>query len=344
MGIFDRFRSQGERRGNPRIRPCGLVAYYWTGSVSEPRVIRDFGVSGAFVEAPEVFYPGTLIQMALVDQADRTSGPEGRMSVCAKALERRIDGFSVCFPFLEGKERRAMRRFVERLKDHADARLHRVEGGPAEEQGSVVAEVRAPDKLENPATELEKAAVAFHSREAVTGFTPRTEDPEAEFGHKASNGDPARGQALVEFALIIPLLFVLIVNIINFAGFFLAWVAVANAARTGAQYMAMSSATVGAPKPTTAAQAIAAALADLHVLPNSASAVATVCINNNGVKTPLGCSAPDDPEPTQYVLVAVDVTYTYRPFIPLFDFPKMGIHATLPATVIHRQSSMRRLQ
>ena len=45
-----------------------------------------------------------------------------------------------------------------------------------------------------------------------------------------------RGQSLVELALILPLLFLLIVNVVNFGGVFFAWIAVADAARTGAQY------------------------------------------------------------------------------------------------------------
>jgi hypothetical protein len=30
--------------------------------------------------------------------------------------------------------------------------------------------------------------------------------------------------------------------------------------------------------------------------------------------------------------------------VPLWDFPALGIHATLPATTIHRRASMRALQ
>jgi Flp pilus assembly protein TadG len=154
----------------------------------------------------------------------------------------------------------------------------------------------------------------------------------------------SRGQALIEFALVLPLLFLLIVNVINFAGFFFAWISVSNAARAGAQYMIMGGATVRAPKAPTATQVTTIVQQDIHALPNSSSVVVTLCTNNNGTMTPSGCSAPGDPEPGGYVLAAVDVTYTYQPFIPLWDFPKLGIHATLPATTIHRKSVMRVLQ
>ena len=48
-----------------------------------------------------------------------------------------------------------------------------------------------------------------------------------------------RGASLVEFALILPLIFVLIVNAVNYGTFLYAWITVANAARTGAQYMVL---------------------------------------------------------------------------------------------------------
>src|SRR5207247_8711258 len=54
----------------------------------------------------------------------------------------------------------------------------------------------------------------------------------------------AGGQALIEFALILPLLLVLIVNVVNFGAFFFAWITVANAARSGAQYMCLGGASV----------------------------------------------------------------------------------------------------
>ena len=62
------------------------------------------------------------------------------------------------------------------------------------------------------------------------------------------------GQALVEFALIVPLVLLLAVNAANFGGFIFAWITVANAARDGAQYMVMSSASPGNPTAATLTQ------------------------------------------------------------------------------------------
>src|SRR5579872_1062645 len=62
------------------------------------------------------------------------------------------------------------------------------------------------------------------------------------------------GEALLEFALVLPLLFLLIVNTANLAGFLFGWITVTNAARSGAQYMVRGASTFGAPAPAAASQ------------------------------------------------------------------------------------------
>jgi len=177
-------------------------------------------------------------------------------------------------------------------------------------------------------------------QEFLTGI-PQTEG--GSVGLFAATG----GQALVEFALVLPMMFLLIVNAVNFGAFLFAWITVANGARAGAQYMAQGRATVGTPTPATAAQITSLITRDIASLLNRASLTVRVCKNNNGV---IACSGPGaylppaDPEATKYVLASVDVTYAYQPLLPLWDFPALGIHATLPATTIHRQASMRMLQ
>ena len=163
----------------------------------------------------------------------------------------------------------------------------------------------------------------------------------------------AHGQALIEYILLLPLIFLLIVNVVNFGGFFFAWITVANAARAGADYAILGGASVGGLPPATATAATAAKItdvikADIASLPNNPSLVVNICKNVLGtVKTLVGtCSSvPSDPEPSNYVLATVDVTYTYVPFIPAgFKFPNLNIYATIPPTTIHRRAVMRLIQ
>ena len=55
----------------------------------------------------------------------------------------------------------------------------------------------------------------------------------------ASGAQPGRGQSLVELALVTPLLFVLMLGILDFARVFFSYVTVSNAARTGARYVSV---------------------------------------------------------------------------------------------------------
>jgi TadE-like protein/PilZ domain len=152
------------------------------------------------------------------------------------------------------------------------------------------------------------------------------------------------GQSLMEFALVVPLLFLLIVNAVNFGAFIYAWITVANAARAGVQYYVLGGASATLPTLATATTLQTLVTQDVSALPNAASLVVSACRNDNGTVTALlgTCpTVPADPEAPLYLSAAVDVTYTYQPFIPLFDFPTLGIHATLPPTTIHRQAVMR---
>ena len=151
-----------------------------------------------------------------------------------------------------------------------------------------------------------------------------------------------QGQALVEFALIIPLVFLLAVNAVNFGGFLFAWITVADAARAGADYMGMSSASPGAPTRATLAQITTLVTNDVSSLMNKSSLAVALCTNNTTAAN--GCTPLVDPEAPAYTLATVDVTYTYKPYIPLFSFPKLGISATLPSTTIHRKAVVRLLQ
>jgi Flp pilus assembly protein TadG len=157
-----------------------------------------------------------------------------------------------------------------------------------------------------------------------------------------------RGQALIEYILLLPLLFLLLVNVVNFGGFFFAWITVANAARAGADYAILGGASMGSLGPATASQIGALITQDISSLPNRASLAVNICKKDNGTVTVLSgtCSSiPADAEPTAFVLLSVDVTYQYLPFIPAgFQFPNLNVYATIPPQTIHRRAVMRVIQ
>ena len=157
----------------------------------------------------------------------------------------------------------------------------------------------------------------------------------------APTGD-REGQALVEFALMVPLVFLLVVNAVNFGGFIFAWITVANAARAGAQYMVRSTASPGAPTAPTSAAITGLVTNDITSLLNRSSLVVATC--TNATSSSNSCTTLSDPEAPNYTLATVDVTYTYVPFISAFTFSKLGISATLPATKVHRKAVMRMMQ
>jgi Flp pilus assembly protein TadG len=175
------------------------------------------------------------------------------------------------------------------------------------------------------------------------------------------------GQALVELALVVPLLFVVIVNVVNFGGFFLAAVSVASAARDGANYMARGANSLGGPSTPTAAQ-IATNVANVYSnsLPNKSSLGVRMCTRtpSGGASTTLTCSlgtssfstasgtctsgnattclsnpaADSSTEASAYTMGWVDVVYTYQTFVPVYVL-------TLPSSVVvHRQAVGRILQ
>ena len=154
----------------------------------------------------------------------------------------------------------------------------------------------------------------------------------------------AGGQSLIEFLLVLPLLFLLIVNAVNWGAFIFSWITVAHAARTGVQYFVSGGAEVGALPIVSPSQVSTLVTNDISSLLNRSSLTVTACKNNNGTVTGTGACPTADPEAPNYVLASVDVTYTYQPPLPFFNFPQLNIHTTLPRTTIHRKAVMRVLQ
>lgn len=166
----------------------------------------------------------------------------------------------------------------------------------------------------------------------------------------------ARGEALVEVTLIAPFLFFLVVLVIDFAGLIGAWMEVANAARAAADYAILSGSSAGLPPQATASSLQSLITNDLAKLPGSSTNTnACLQVNNNGTITAttlMGSNAcsnysapPSDGEEiasgnsTKYVNLAVDITYTYTPFMVGSRF--LGYFLPNIPTSVHQRSVMR---
>ena len=98
--------------------------------------------------------------------------------------------------------------------------------------------------------------------------------------HATSRKRSWEGQALIEFALVLPLLLLLLLNVVNFGGMLYSCVTVANAARAGAQYLMMGSAYANLSGKPAFATITSRVREDLAPLPNSGSALIKVCTKN----------------------------------------------------------------
>jgi hypothetical protein len=153
------------------------------------------------------------------------------------------------------------------------------------------------------------------------------------------------GQALVEFALVLPMLLLLMIYAVNFGGWLHSWITVANAARSAAQYASLGGASAGLPTPATATQIQSLVTTDASSLPSSVS----VCVNTNNTTSAIAgtCSAftipaiPADPEAPAYASIAIDVKYTYPRFYNFTSFFRLPM--ARPSTTIQRRTVMRLL-
>jgi Flp pilus assembly protein TadG len=178
-----------------------------------------------------------------------------------------------------------------------------------------------------------------------------------------------RGQAMIETALMLPVLLELVFNTVNFGYFFLIALNVTAAPHSGALYSILGASTpinvdLADPGPTTAPNSISfLTLGDLTgAVASGGSAGVQVCTAKSGTSgtgaalialcnqynsSPAHTPAPD-PEAPAFVLNRVDVTYTFRPLLDQRLF-NLILLATPVCTgsgggvtcTFHRQVSMR---
>lgn len=179
------------------------------------------------------------------------------------------------------------------------------------------------------------------------------------FSGRHHHSKSTEGQALVEFAAVVPLLFLLIVLGMNFGGLIGAWVDVANATRAAADYAILSGDSAGSPTLATSSTLAALITADLAALPTP-STTTKVCVRqyNNSNSTPVStiletpsgaCTGVASPPPdselivtggsAKYVSVAVDITYYYSSFFSGSTF--LGLPLTVLPSAVHQRAVMR---
>lgn len=135
----------------------------------------------------------------------------------------------------------------------------------------------------------------------------------------------SRGQALVEFALVIPIFLLILAGMIDFGSLLYSRMSVINAARSGAQYGSttlIGSALGGSP---TAIQSRVSSVATGLV---SAGDVSVVCLERPGSTVVCSGSAWEAGD-----AVSVTVTYPYHPRFPLLFGSVMNVTSTVQMVV-----------
>jgi Flp pilus assembly protein TadG len=187
-----------------------------------------------------------------------------------------------------------------------------------------------------------RTAVRNHRRP----LDPRFADPSLDAGppdRPASERTPAspvrsrRGQALVEFALVLPIFFLVLAGILDFGFMLFSRMSVINAAREGARAAAMTADDTTIP--TVVASRVSAAAAKGGITVDSSN-VTLACLQttsasyNPSTSTP-ACTwtlykkttNPGGAQPGDSV--SVTVSYTYHSFFPLFFGSSLNLTSTV---------------
>jgi len=155
------------------------------------------------------------------------------------------------------------------------------------------------------------------------------------------------GQALIETALIFPLLLTLVLNAVNFAFFFLVALNITSSSRSSGIYSIMGGATPAAmplPSSTNVSNLAQQDLTGALYTPSASNTGVNVCssrvgTSGTGTSTVTTCtssgigagyptSAEVDPEAPSFLLGRVDVAYKFSPPIPLTPFNALLLLAT----------------
>ena len=163
-------------------------------------------------------------------------------------------------------------------------------------------------------------------------------------------GGSTEGVALLEAAIVLPLLVVLMLNVANFGMYIYAWVTVDNAARALLQYRVYTGVVLGYPSSPSVTQMQNMVTAEVSSLPNKASVTWVVCAPKKSDGT-LDCQGPgtafDPGAEAQYAVYSAKVWYTFKTLFPPVTLPlgyKVWDLTDPGSRLVWQQVSMRSMQ
>ena len=154
----------------------------------------------------------------------------------------------------------------------------------------------------------------------------------------------SEGVAVLEAALVLPVLVALMLNVANFGMYIYAWVTVNNAARALLEYRVYNGVVLGYPPAPSVTQMQNLVTDEVSSLPNKGSVSWAVCWKKSATTTcegPGAAFAPDtDPiNATGYTLYSSKVSYTFLQLFPPVTLPLQNL-----AGPVSRQVNMRSMQ
>jgi hypothetical protein len=122
--------TTSDRRRAPRQPLPGLVAYYWTGSTPRAYRVADISTSGFYVLTEERWFPGTMVLMTLQRTDHNGKNLDDSIAVQSRVVRWGSDGLGLAYVLSKavdprsgevmhenGADKKALERFLERLKD-----------------------------------------------------------------------------------------------------------------------------------------------------------------------------------------------------------------------------------
>jgi Flp pilus assembly protein TadG len=189
-----------DRRRADRKPSPNMAVHYWDGGAPKEHSIRDISSTGLFLLTEERWYLGTLLVMTLQRKGQPGENSKRSIAVQSRAVRWGSDGVGMQFVLLD---RRDPRRGQNVLEEGVDRKaLEKFLEGFGEDNGTAIIHPTAPA-----------------SRPSLDG---------------------ERGAALVEFALIVPIFFMIVFGMCSFGFLFNQYLELTEAVNIGGQQLALA--------------------------------------------------------------------------------------------------------